>query len=151
MAQSLCKIYLHIIFHTKTSSPTVETEDLERLHNYIGKLVNTTGCQVLCVGGIENHVHALLMFSRTETVAHVVEEMKRNSSRWIKTLSSRYEQFAWQGGYAAFSVSQSQVNTVTVYIKNQMEHHKKQTFRDEYLDFLRLHKIEFNERFVLSD
>ena len=151
MAQSLCKIYLHIIFHTKTTSPTVETEHLERLHSYIGKLVNITSCQVLCVGGTENHVHALLMFSRTETVAHVVEEMKRNSSRWIKTLSPQYEQFAWQGGYAAFSVSQSQVETVLEYIKNQMEHHKKQTFQDEYLEFLRLHKIEFDERYVLSD
>ena len=151
MAQSLCKIYLHVIFHTKTTSPTVETEHLERLHSYIGKLVNTTGCQILCVGGTENHVHALLMFSRTETVAHVVEEMKRNSSRWIKTLSPQYKQFAWQGGYAAFSVSQSQVDTVTAYIKNQMEHHKKQTFQEEYLEFLQLHKIEFDERYVLSD
>ena len=151
MAQSLCKIYLHIIFHTKTTSPTIETEHLERLYSYIGKLVNITGCQVLCVGGIENHVHALLMFSRTETVAHVVEEMKRNSSRWIKTLSPQYKQFAWQGGYAAFSVSQSQVEIVNEYIKNQMEHHKKQTFQDEYLEFLRLHKIEFDERYVLSD
>ena len=73
------------------------------------------------------------------------------SSRWIKTLSPQYEQFAWQGGYAAFSVSQSQVETVIEYIKTQMEHHKKQTFQDEYLEFLRLHKIEFDERYVLSD
>ena len=135
MAQSLCKIYLHIIFHTKTSSPTIEIEHIEQLHSYIGRLVNTTGCQVLCVGGTENHVHTLLVFSRTETVAHVVEEMKRNSSRWIKTLSPQYEQFAWQGGYAAFSVSQSQVDTVIRYIKNQMEHHKKKHFKMSIWDF----------------
>lgn len=151
MAQSLCKIYLHIIFHVKTNSPQIADEHLERLHSYIGKLVNTTGCQVLCVGGIGNHVHALIMFSKTETVAHVVEEMKRNSSRWIKTLSSTYENFAWQGGYAAFSISQSQVDTVIAYIRNQAEHHKKQSFHDEYLEFLRLYKIEYDERYVLSD
>lgn len=151
MAQSLCKVYLHIVFHTKTSSPTVETEHLERLHQYIGGLVNATGCQVLCVGGTENHIHALMLFSRTETIAHVVEEMKRNSSRWIKTLSPHYENFAWQGGYGVFSVSQSQVDTVVAYIKNQAEHHKKQSFRDEYLEFLRLYKIDYNEQYVFSD
>ena len=91
------------------------------------------------------------MFSKTETVAHVVEEMKRNSSRWIKSLSSIYESFAWQGGYAAFSISQSQVDTVIAYIRNQVEHHKKQSFHDEYLAFLRLYKIEYDERYVLSD
>ena len=151
MAQSLCKVYLHIVFHTKNSSPTVASEHLERLHQYVGGLVNTTGCQVLCVGGTENHIHALMMFSRTETIAHVVEEMKRNSSRWIKTLSPYYEKFAWQGGYGVFSVSQSQVDTVVAYIKNQAEHHKKQSFRNEYLEFLRLHEIEYNENYVFSD
>ncbi len=151
MAQSLCKIYLHIIFHVKTTSPNINSEHMERVHSYIGKLVNTTGCQVLCVGGTENHVHALIMFSKTETVAHVIEEIKRNSSRWIKTLSSEYKLFAWQGGYAAFSVSQSQVDAVVAYIRNQVEHHKKKTFRDEYLEFLRLYKIEYDERYVLSD
>ena len=151
MSQSLCRIYLHIVFHTKITSPTIEAEHLERVHGYIGQLVNTTGCQVLRVGGTENHIHALLMFSKTETVAHVVEEMKRNSSRWIKTLSPKYEKFAWQGGYGAFSVSQSQVDTVIRYINNQAEHHKKQSFKDEYLEFLRLYKIEYDERYVLSD
>jgi len=91
------------------------------------------------------------MFSKTETVAHIIEEMKRNSSRWIKTLSPKYEKFTWQGVYGVFSVSQSQVDTVIAYIRNQVEHHKKQSFRDEYLEFLRLYKIEYDERYVLSD
>ncbi len=151
MAQSLCKIYLHVVFHVKNTSPVVKDEHLEQLHNYIGALVNTTGCQVLCVGGIDNHIHALLLFSRTETIAHVVEEMKRNSSRWIKTLSPYYENFAWQGGYGVFSVSQSQVDTVINYIKNQAKHHKKQNFEEEYLEFLRLYKIDYDERNVFSD
>ena len=151
MSQSLCKVYLHIIFHVKSTSTTVDDEHLERMHSYIGGLVNTTGCQVICVGGTGNHVHALVMFSKTETIAHIVEEMKRNSSRWIKTISPKYEKFAWQGGYATFSVSQSQVETVIAYIGNQAEHHKRQSPKDEYLDFLRLYKIEYDERYVLSD
>ncbi len=151
MSQSLCKIYLHVIFHVKTTSPNVEDEDLGRLHAYIGKLVNTTGCQVLCVGGTGNHIHALVMISRTETVWHLVEEIKRNSSRWIKAISPRYKDFAWQGGYGVFSISQSQVDTLIRYINNQAEHHKKQSFDDEYKTFLRLYKIEYDEQYVLSD
>ena len=151
MAQSLCKIYLHIIFHVKTTSPNVETAHLNRLHSYIAKLINTTGCKVLCVGGTENHVHTLLLLSNVENVAHVVEEMKRNSSRWIKRLSHDYNRFGWQGGYAAFSVSQSVVNRTMDYIRNQAAHHRKLSFRDEYLEFLRLYKIEYNEQFVLTD
>ena len=106
---------------------------------------------MLRVGGTGNHIHALMLFSRIETIAHVVEEMKRNSSRWIKTLSPYYEKFAWQGGYGVFSVSQSQVDTVVAYIKNQAKHHKKQSFNDEYLEFLRLYQIEYDERYVFSD
>ncbi len=151
MAQSLAKIYIHVIFHTKVDSPTIGKEHINRMHQYVGKLVNTTGCQVLCVGGTENHVHALVMFSKTETVAHLIEEMKRNSSRWIKTLSPVYEKFAWQGGYAAFSVSQSQVDKVVRYINKQEEHHKKQSFREEYIEFLKLYHIDYDEKYVLSD
>ena len=151
MAQSLAKIYIHVIFHTKEDGPTIGQEHIKRMHQYVGKLVNTTGCQVLCVGGTENHVHALVMFSKTETVAHLIEEMKRNSSRWIKTLTPVYEKFAWQGGYAAFSVSQSQVDNVVRYINNQEEHHKKQSFREEYIEFLKLYHIDYDEKYVLSD
>ena len=151
MGQSLCKIYLHVIFHTKTTSPVVAEEHIPQMHAYIGKLVNTTGSKVIRVGGTEDHVHVLLMFAKTETIAHIVEEMNRNSSRWVKSLSPRYEKFAWQGGYAAFSVSQSKVETVVNYIGNQKEHHKRQSFHDEYLQFLKLYGIEYDEKYVLSD
>ena len=151
MAQSLCKIYLHIIFHIKTNSPEVNIDHIPRLHQYIGQLVNTTGCHVVCVGGTENHVHTLVLLNSTECVSHLVEEMKRNSSRWIKTLGRYYEKFAWQGGYAAFSVSQSIVEKTKNYIANQAEHHKKKSFKDEYLDFLQLYNVDYDERYVLSD
>lgn len=103
------------------------------------------------MGGIGNHVHVLLMFSKTESVAHVVEEMKRNSSRWVKTLTPKYDRFAWQGGYAAFSVSQSIVEKTRQYVMNQTEHHKKVSFRDEYISFLKLYNIEYCEKYVFSD
>ena len=151
MAQSLCKIYLHIIFHVKTTSPQIADEHLDRMHKYIGQLVNTTGCQVIRVGGIGNHVHILCMLSRNENVAHLVEEVKRNSSRWIKTIDARYEKFTWQGGYAVFSVSQSVIDKTIEYVRNQREHHKKKSFRDEYFAFLKSYNIDYDERYVLSD
>ena len=151
MSQSLCKIYLHIIFHVKTTSPNIADEHLERVHSYIGQLVNSTGCQVIRVGGINDHVHIVCLLSRNENVAHLVEEVKRNSSRWIKTIDARYEQFAWQGGYAVFSVSQSVVDKTVAYVSNQSEHHKRVSFRDEYIQFLKLYNIEYDERYVFVD
>ena len=151
MAQSLCKIYLHIVFHVKTSSPKIDETHLGRVHSYIGQLINSTGCQTLCVGGVSDHVHVLCLLSRNETVAHLVEEIKRNSSRWIKTVSPDSREFSWQGGYAAFSVSQSVLEKSLDYVRHQKEHHKKVSFRDEYIQFLKLYNIEFNEQYVFQD
>ena len=151
MAQSLSKIFLHIVFHVKCTSPTIDEEHWERVHSYIGELINTTGCQTLQVGGVANHIHAVCLLSRNENVAHPVEEMKRNSSRWVKTLSPKYDRFAWQSGYAAISVSQSVVEKTRQYVMNQTEHHKKVSFRDEYISFLKLYNIEYDEKYVFSD
>lgn len=151
MAQSLSKIYLHIIFHIKTTSPRIREIDLDRVHAYIGQLVNETNCIHIWADGVEDHVHVLCMLGREVTVAHLVEEIKRNSSRWIKSIDACYHQFAWQGGYAALSVSQSVVDKTLAYIKNQREHHKKYSFQDEYREFLKLYNIEYDERYVFAD
>lgn len=135
----------------KTSSPRIADEHLERMHSYIGQLVNTTGCRVIRVGGIGDHVHIVCLLSRSENVAHLVEEVKRNSSRWIKSVSPFYEHFAWQGGYAVYSVSQSVVDKTVEYVGNQREHHKKQNFREEYLAFLKLYNVDYDERYVFTD
>ena len=151
MPQSLSKIYLHIVFHIKTTSPQIDEAHLERVHSYIGQLVNSTGCSVIRVGGIGDHVHVLCLLSRNETVSHLVEEIKRNSSRWIKTLGQEYECFAWQGGYAVFSVSESVINKTIEYVINQKEHHKKLSFKEEYIQFLKLYNIDYDERYVFED
>ena len=151
MPQSLSKIYLHIVFHIKTTSPQIDEAHLERVHSYIGQLVNSTGCSVIRVGGIGDHVHVLCLLSRNETVSHLVEEIKRNSSRWIKTLGQEYECFAWQGGYAVFSVSESLINKTIEYVIKQKEHHKKLSFNEEYIQFLKLYNIDYDERYVFED
>ena len=151
MAQSLSKIFLHIVFHVKCTSPTIDEEHWERVHSYIGELINTTGCQTLQVGGVANHIHAVCLLSRNENVAHLVEEMKRNSSRWIKTLSPKYKNCAWQGGYGVFSISQSVVDKTIRYVQNQKQHHAKKTFQTEYIQFLKLYNVEYDEKYVFTD
>lgn len=151
MSQSLCKIYIHLIFHIKTTSALIRREDLPRVHQYIGQLVNITGCSVMRVGGIEDHVHVLFLLNKNVDLAHVVEEIKRNSSRWIKTIDNHYKSFAWQGGYAAFSVSQSQVDRTLLYIDNQVEHHKSMSFKDEYLLFLQNYHLDFDAQHIFTD
>ncbi len=151
MAQSLSKLYIHLVFHIKTTSPHIWDADFGRVHHYIGQLVNTTGCKVLQVGGIGDHVHILFLLSKDVTISHVVEEVKRNSSRWIKSIDPHYHAFAWQNGYGAFSVSQSVVEKTLEYIKNQEKHHAKMSFQEEYRMFLESYGIEYNKEYVFKD
>lgn len=151
MAQSLSKIYIHLIFHIKTTSPLIRETDLERIHSYIGQLINVNECNVIQVGGVGDHVHILFQLSKNVSLSHVVEEVKRKSSKWIKSLDSYYCMFEWQSGYGAFSVSQSIVAKTLQYVKNQREHHTKRTFREEYIDFLKIYGIEYNEEYVFRD
>ena len=152
MAQSLSKIYIHLIFHTKSTSPKIRENDLGRLHQYIGKLVKTSGCTEIKAGGIGDHVHVLFILSKDVTISQIVEEIKRNSSRWIKDFDPVYYRFfAWQGGYAAYSISQSVVDKTLQYIDNQKEHHARHSFAEEYKAFLDLYKVEYDEKFVFRD
>ena len=151
MPQSRSKIYLHLIFHVKTASPRIRREDDIPIHSYIGRLVNNTGCTNIWGGGADDHVHILLLLSKDVMVSHVVEEIKRNSSRWIKTMNAHYRGFAWQGGYGVFSVSQSVVDKTLSYIKRQREHHQKYSFAEEYRKFLESYGVSYNEEFVFKD
>ena len=151
MPQSLSKIYLHLIFHVKTTSPRLRCEDDHTVHSYIGQLVNATGCTNIWVGGADDHVHVLFLLSKDATVSHVVEEVKRNSSRWIKTIGAHYNGFAWQSGYGVFSVSQSVVEKTITYITQQREHHKRCSFAEEYRKFLETYGVSYNEEYVFKD
>ncbi len=151
MPQSLSKVYLHLIFHVKTTSVRMAEKDWEHIHAYIVHVLGDMGCKAICVGGTDDHVHVLFLLSRDLTLSKVVEDVKRHSSRWIKKLSPAYEGFEWQGGYAIFSVSQSVVASTVTYIKGQKEHHKKVSFADEYRRFLEHYEVEYDETYVFKD
>lgn len=148
MSQSLSKMYVHIIFHTKYSQPLIDPLIEKELYAYIGGIIKENQSQPIRINGIENHIHILAILSKNIALSKLVEEIKRNSSRWIKTKGDNYQDFKWQGGYAVFSVSQSGVEPVKKYIDNQKQHHKKKTFQEEYEQLLKENKIDFDERYL---
>jgi REP element-mobilizing transposase RayT len=148
MPQSLAKIYIHAIFSTKSREPVLADEWRDELFHVLGGAANNLGCQSMIVGGVADHVHMLFQLGRTITIADAVGKIKSTSSAWVNQTRKLAMPFNWQGGYAAFSVSQSNVEAVREYIRRQPEHHAKQSFQDELREWLRRYEIEWNERYV---
>jgi REP element-mobilizing transposase RayT len=118
------------------------------LHAYLGGTVKELGCPVLIVGGVADHVHILCMLSKNISIAKIIGDIKRSSSKWIKTKSNLLSKFAWQNGYGVFSVGQSELDRVKAYIDNQEEHHSKKSFQEELRAFFKKYKVDFDERYV---
>jgi Transposase and inactivated derivatives len=148
MSQSLSKLYVHLIFHTKNNIAYIQPEIEPELFAYIGGVIKQSKSAPIIINGTENHLHILCLLSKNIALSDFLEDIKRNSSRWIKTKGANYLDFAWQGGYAGYSVSQSKLETVRKYIENQKEHHKFQSFRDEYIQFLEEYGIDYNEDYL---
>ena len=149
MPQSLMKIYIHIIFSTKKHVGLLADEDIcSQMHTYLASILREYDCPAIIIGGVADHVHILCHLSKTNTLAKVIGETKRNSSKWIKTKNSNLLSFQWQNGYGAFSVSYSNVESVKDYIANQERHHQKMSFQEEFRIFLKKHKVEFDEQYV---
>ena len=149
MAQSLARLWTHLIFSTKDRFPFLSDKVLRtEMHAFLAQVLHTHGCETLIVGGVEDHAHALFALSRTLAIASVVKEVKRTSSNWVKETSPKLSKFYWQGGYGAFSVSQSKLAEVIRYIENQEEHHRRVTFQDEYRAFLKAYGVDYDERYV---
>ena len=148
MPQSLANLYVHLIFSTKDRFPFLKDDVRDELHAYMAKVLANLKCPATLINSVEDHVHILFNLTRTVTLAQAVEDVKKSSSKWIKTQGHSLAGFAWQAGYGAFSVSESNVPTVARYIGNQEEHHRVKSFQDEYREFLTKHKIQFDERYV---
>ncbi len=148
MAQSLSSILVHVVFSTKHRAPFIRAEIEAELHAYIATVFDECQCPSLKVGGMPDHLHALFSLHRTTTLAAIMEEVKKRSSKWIKTKGDEYRDFQWQAGYGAFSVSQSAVSEVREYIANQRTHHQERDFQNELRSLLRKSQIEFDERYL---
>lgn len=148
MPQSLANVLLHLVFSTRDRTPLISAEIEPELHAYMATIFNESECPALLINGANDHVHILFALTRTSTIADIVNRVKSNSSKWIKTKGAPFFPFAWQAGYGVFSVGQTDRERVMKYIENQKVHHQKQTFVDEYRDMLRRARIEFDERYV---
>jgi putative transposase len=148
MPQSLSTVYIHLVFSTKERRPFLRDETIRgALHPYLGKISKQLRCAPVITGGVEDHVHLLARFGRTITQAEWVKELKRISNLWLKERHS-IRDFEWQGGYADFSVSASNLEIVKKYIANQQYHHRKMNFQDELRTLLRRHDVEWDERYI---
>ena len=151
MARTLVKINIHLIFHIKSQGVKMQENDLDRIHAYIGGIINELGGIPIAVGGTNDHIHILTTLPKTIALSDFVRIIKTNSSKWLKQSNSDYTKFAWQEGYGAFSVSPSLIEKTTNYIRSQAEHHRKHTFQEEYKRFLDTYGIQYNERFVFEE
>jgi len=150
MAHTYTNIIIHAVFSTKNREPLLSKDIKTELLNYLGGTVNKLGGHSLLVNGPADHVHMLLVQPASIPVSDMVEKIKSHSSGWVKKRWARYRGFAWQAGYAAFSVSKSQVDQVKEYIAGQEEHHKRVTFQEEVLAFLKKQGIAYDTRYVFD-
>ncbi len=148
MSQSYVQFFSHIVFHTKNKVKSIG-EDIEtELYSYLGGILKSYKSVPIQIGGTSDHLHVLCTLPKTMTLSDLVEEIKKSSSKWIKTKGPRYTAFYWQDGYGGFSVSSNMVDVVKNYIRNQKAHHQKVEFIDEYKGLLEEYNILYEERYL---
>ena len=148
MPQSHAKIVIHLTFSTKNRRPLIAKDVREDLEAYMVGIHRQHDSPSIIIGTVEDHAHILFVLSKNLSLAKMVEEVKKGSSKWIKTQGPAYGNFHWQNGYGGFSVSESNIDAARAYILNQEEHHRKMTFQEELRALFRKHGVDFDERYV---
>jgi REP element-mobilizing transposase RayT len=151
MANTYTQIHIHAVFAVQNRMSLINKSWQERLYKYIIVVIQKHGHKVLSISGMPDHIHILFGFRPTQALSNLIQEVKRDSSEWINKEKLVMGRFSWQEGYGAFSYSKSQISEVINYIETQELHHRKHTFREEYLEFLRKFDIEYDERYVFKD
>ncbi|MBP3764009.1 MAG: transposase [Bacteroidales bacterium] len=146
MPNSYVKIDVHMVFHIKSGTQPIAAADTARLFSYIGGIVRSEGGMPVEIGGTGTHVHALFSLPPTKSMSDFARVLKSKSSRWLKDLG--YTHFSWQEGYGAFSVSPSTMPKVVNYIRNQEEHHRRHTFKEECMMFFDAYRIPYDEKYL---
>ncbi len=151
MANTYHQIYLQVIFAVKYREAIIKKDWQPQLFAVIGNLINETSCKTIIVNGVEDHVHCFIGLKPVVSVSDLIRTIKSKSSKYINDNALTPQRFEWQEGYGVFSYSQSQVDSVYKYIQHQEEHHKKQTFKEEYIGFLQNFKVEYDEQYIFQD
>ena len=151
MAKTYHQIYLQTVFAVKYRHALINKEWESKVFGVIGNLINESDCKTIIVNGVEDHVHCFFGLKPVVSVSELMKTVKAKSSKYINDNKLTKHRFEWQEGYGVFSYNQSSIDAVYKYIQNQEEHHKKQTFKDEYIALLTAFKIEFNEKYIFQD
>ncbi len=150
MSGTYSQILLHVVFSTKHREQWITAEVADRLYPYMGGIIRAEKGVLYDIGGVEDHVHLYLRWRPDATVSDLMRTVKARSSKWVHDAFPTLASFAWQEGYSVFTVSKSQEGAVKSYIAGQIEHHKNEDFKSELLRMLRLHEVEFDERYVFD-
>ena len=148
MSSTLTNLLYHIVFSTKNREPIITAPIRADLYKYIGGIVRSEGGVLLEIGGIPDHVHLVVRFKAEPSVATMVKIVKSKSAKWLNEQPKRPGRFEWQRGYAAFTISKSQLENVRAYVKNQEQHHRRKTFQEELRLLLDKHGVEYDERYL---
>ena len=151
MANTYHQIYLQTVFAAKYRHAVINKEWGSKLFGVIGNLINESNCKTIIVNGVEDHVHCFFGLKPVVSVSELMKTVKAKSSKYINVNSLTSKRFEWQEGYSVFSYNQSSIDSVYKYIQNQENHHKKQTFRDEYHALLMVFKVEYDEKYIFQD
>jgi len=150
MANTFSQIYIQIVFSVKGRQNLIQKTWRDELYKYICGIVNGKEQKVYAIGGMADHLHVLISINPTICLSDLVRDIKANSSKWINEKHFVAGKFHWQEGFGAFSYSQSQLDIIIAYINNQEQHHKKKTFRDEYVELLQKFNIEYDEKYLFE-
>jgi putative transposase len=150
MANTYTQIYIHSVFTVQSHDRVIAKTWKDELSKYITGIVQNNGHKLLAVNGVTDHIHLFVGMKPSQSVSDLLQDVKANSSRWINSKHFVKGHFAWQEGFGAFSYAHSQLDSVIKYINNQEEHHKKRSFKEEYLDLLRKFDVDFNDAYLFD-
>ncbi len=151
MANTYTQIHIQFVFVVKFRKALIDKSFKQELYQYITGIVQSYGHKMLAINGVEDHVHVFIGLRPTQSISDLMQDVKGSSSKWINEKKFLKVKFEWQEGYGAFSYSKSHVQKIINYVNNQEKHHAKQTFRDEYIEFLKKFDIEYDERYIFKE
>lgn len=151
MANTFTQIHIHFVFAVKHRDGIISKSWRDELYKYITGIIQNNKHKLICINGMPDHIHILIGMRPTQSISDLLQDIKGGSSKWINEKQFVKGKFEWQEGYGAFSYGKSQVKEVISYIDNQEEHHKKKTFKEEYIDFLEKFEIDYDEKFIFRD
>ena len=151
MANTYTQIHIQTVFAVQNRRSLIQKEWKDELYQYITGIITNHKHKLLKIGGVADHIHILFGMRPTQSLSNLMQDIKESSSLWINEKRFVKGKFSWQEGYGAFSYGKSQIDSVVKYIQRQEYHHKKRSFQEEYLEFLRLFDIEYDERYILKN